>query len=318
MPLAPNIAKLHYDAIKCRERVSFGGYRFVIPSSAPCVPSFKCCNHEGVGNDNDCKHEKDLSLLSADNSFGGISEEELSRRLDELDNINHSDDANPSENPFCFQASFLKDATHKETPSILQAPSNFSRRLKACFPSESFSSFQRSPVDTSPNQFQKSLAFPHYRESTFKNSVDPRLRRDHLPSVMYDNHIGSGNRYRCDNDNDVVGESDVEECEIVDSTNGNKNSSEIIGNHISSGIPVLDQLKTVHSPSRPVCSSNFSSSATDVGIYVISPEKPYSTNHDKASQVVVRSGKCDTGYDSFDEDLEDIDFDMVRKYGMLV
>lgn len=38
------VAKYAYDAVKCRERVQFGNYSFVFPSSSFSVPNFKCCN----------------------------------------------------------------------------------------------------------------------------------------------------------------------------------------------------------------------------------------------------------------------------------
>ncbi|KAK5986783.1 hypothetical protein GCK32_014145 [Trichostrongylus colubriformis] len=42
--------KQRYEAVRPRERVEFGGFRFVIPSLNFQVPKFQCCNgaHEGV------------------------------------------------------------------------------------------------------------------------------------------------------------------------------------------------------------------------------------------------------------------------------
>ncbi|ETN86575.1 ATP-dependent DNA helicase, RecQ family [Necator americanus] len=50
--------KQRYDSVKPRERVEFGGYRFVIPSLDFKMPKFRCCNgaHEGVDL---CEHDID-------------------------------------------------------------------------------------------------------------------------------------------------------------------------------------------------------------------------------------------------------------------
>ncbi|KAK6745670.1 hypothetical protein RB195_012031 [Necator americanus] len=50
--------KQRYDSVKPRERVEFGGYRFVIPSLDFKMPKFRCCNgaHEGVDL---CEHDTD-------------------------------------------------------------------------------------------------------------------------------------------------------------------------------------------------------------------------------------------------------------------
>uniref|UniRef100_A0A0M3HFR5 Uncharacterized protein n=1 Tax=Ascaris lumbricoides TaxID=6252 RepID=A0A0M3HFR5_ASCLU len=42
--VSATVNKFTYDAVKCRERIQFGNYRFVRISGEFHVPAFKCCS----------------------------------------------------------------------------------------------------------------------------------------------------------------------------------------------------------------------------------------------------------------------------------
>ncbi|WKY01805.1 hypothetical protein Q1695_015649 [Nippostrongylus brasiliensis] len=68
-------AKQRYDAVRPRERVAFGSYRFVIPSLDFQMPKFRCCNgiHEGVAESEPPVDAFDHSECSKEVKSMGIS-----------------------------------------------------------------------------------------------------------------------------------------------------------------------------------------------------------------------------------------------------
>uniref|UniRef100_A0A0K0D5J3 DBR1 domain-containing protein n=1 Tax=Angiostrongylus cantonensis TaxID=6313 RepID=A0A0K0D5J3_ANGCA len=72
-----------YDAVRPRERVEFGGYRFVIPSSNFQMPKFLCCNgiHEGVVSQHLDENSFDLNECVSEGGQTNIVEHKSCRYL---------------------------------------------------------------------------------------------------------------------------------------------------------------------------------------------------------------------------------------------
>ncbi|KJH50977.1 ATP-dependent DNA helicase, RecQ family [Dictyocaulus viviparus] len=68
--------KQQYEAVKLRERVEFGGYRFVIPSPNFQMPRFMCCGgiHRGVVDQSQNKDSSDIIAPVSKESLAGNSQ----------------------------------------------------------------------------------------------------------------------------------------------------------------------------------------------------------------------------------------------------
>uniref|UniRef100_A0A1I7WC35 DNA 3'-5' helicase n=1 Tax=Heterorhabditis bacteriophora TaxID=37862 RepID=A0A1I7WC35_HETBA len=69
-----SLVKETYNAVRSRERISFGGFRFVIPSESFAVPKFACCEgkHDGVIEEDRCNFDNSFNLANCANEVQNL------------------------------------------------------------------------------------------------------------------------------------------------------------------------------------------------------------------------------------------------------